>query len=76
MIFASGINSCSNSRRFGAVSTLTWAAPVRLPPGRLRLTTRPVRTGSPPIANTIGIVCVAGFAAMAAGVVAARIRLT
>ena len=33
--------------------------PVRLPPGRLRLTTRPSRTGSTPTRKTIGIVDVA-----------------
>ncbi len=59
-----------------AISTLIWAAPVRLPPGRLRLSTSPVRTGSPPIAKTIGIVVVAGFAATAAGVAAATITFT
>ena len=41
---------------------------MTLPPGRLRLLTSPVATGSPPIANTIGIVVVAAFAASAAGV--------
>jgi len=30
--------------------------PVALPPGRLKLATRPSATGSPPIPNTIGIV--------------------
>ena len=39
-----------------------------LPPGRLRLVTSPGAIGSPPIANTIGIVVVAAFAANAAGV--------
>jgi hypothetical protein len=43
-------------------------APVTLPPGRLRLPTRPNATGSLPIANTIGIVVVAAFAASAEGV--------
>ena len=37
--------------------------PVRLPPGRARLATRPAPTGSPTIATTIGIVEVAFFAA-------------
>ena len=37
--------------------------PVTLPPGRLRLATRPSLTGSPPRAKTIGIVAVAAFAA-------------
>src|SRR5262249_23475838 len=37
--------------------------PVRLPPGRARLATRPVATGSPGSAKTIGIIVVACFAA-------------
>ena len=39
--------------------------PVRLPPGELRLFTRPNRTGSDPMANTTGIVVVAACAARA-----------
>src|SRR5215471_6396998 len=39
-----------------------------LPPGRLRLATNPGAIGSPPIANTMGVVVVAAFAASAAGV--------
>jgi hypothetical protein len=35
--------------------------PVRLPPGRLRLATRPNSTGSRPTKKTIGIVEVSGF---------------
>ena len=41
--------------------------PVRLPPGRARLATRPASTGSPPPMKTIGIVEVALFAASTAG---------
>jgi hypothetical protein len=37
--------------------------PVTLPPGRLRLATRPILTGSSPVAKTTGIVVVAAFAA-------------
>ena len=37
--------------------------PVTLPPGRARLATRPVPTGSPATANTIGMSDVARFAA-------------
>src|SRR5262245_14491126 len=37
--------------------------PVRLPPGRARLATRPVATGSPGSAKTIGMIVVACFAA-------------
>src|SRR5262249_36282271 len=39
--------------------------PVTLPPGRLRLATRPSLTGSPPVVKTIGIVVVAALAAIA-----------
>jgi hypothetical protein len=39
--------------------------PVTLPPGRLRLATRPVLTGSTPVTATIGIVEVAVLAACA-----------
>src|SRR6516164_5458767 len=38
-----------------------------LPPGRLRLLTRPPLIGSPPIEKTIGMVVVAAFAASADG---------
>ena len=44
--------------------------PVTLPPGRLRLATRPCLTGSAPLAKTIGIVVVAALAASAAQPVA------
>ena len=46
--------------------------PVRLPPGRARLATRPAATGSLPPRKTIGIVEVALFAASAEGVAARR----
>jgi hypothetical protein len=41
--------------------------PVTLPPGRLRLSTRPAVIGSPPISKAIGIVEVARLAASAEG---------
>ena len=41
--------------------------PVRLPPGRARLATRPSLTGSSPTPKTIGIVVVAALAASARG---------
>ena len=41
MTLAVGSSSCSNSSRFGATSTFAWVTPVTLPPGRLRLATRP-----------------------------------
>jgi len=40
--------------------------PVRLPPGRAILVTKPSATGSPPSWETMGIVKVALFAASAA----------
>ena len=40
--------------------------PVTLPPGRLRLATRPASTGSSPMLKTIGMVVVAALAASAA----------
>jgi hypothetical protein len=43
---ALGITSRSNCNRFGTRSTFKMAMPVRLPPGRLRLATRPDATGS------------------------------
>jgi hypothetical protein len=39
--------------------------PVTLPPGRLKLETRPSLTGSPPVVKTIGMVAVADLAASA-----------
>src|ERR1700730_171245 len=62
---APGTSSESISTRLGDRSRLL--TPVRLPPGRARLATRPNPTGSPP-EKTIGIVEVAPFAATAGGV--------
>jgi hypothetical protein len=45
-----------------------FARPVTLPPGRARLATRPVPTGSDTAANTIGMTAVACFAARVGGV--------
>ena len=42
--------------------------PVTLPPGRLRLATRPSLTGSPPVTKTIGIVVFAALTAIAEAV--------
>jgi hypothetical protein len=50
---------------FRVKSVVKKVAPVMLPPGRLKLTMRPSLTGSIPIANTIGMVVVADFAAKA-----------
>src|SRR5258708_2893508 len=63
---ALGTSSRSTPNRF-APSVLTInVTPVTLPPGRLRLETRPRSTGSAPVANTIGMVVVAALAATAA----------
>jgi len=55
--------------------------PVRLPPGRAKLATKPAGTGSVPAVKTIGIVEVAPFAANAAAgpplaVIRSTLRLT
>ena len=63
MIVAVGTSSCSSSSRFGPTSTFKLVMPVMLPPGRLRLATSPILTGSAPTAKTIGIVAVAALAA-------------
>ena len=68
MMVVAGSSSRSTSSRFGASSTFNVVTPVRLPPGRLRLATRPTSTGSVPSMKTIGIVVVAAFAASAAEV--------
>ena len=41
--------------RFASMRLVIRVTPVTLPPGRLKLSTRPALTGSPPIPNTIGI---------------------
>src|SRR5262245_59531175 len=54
-----GTTSRKSSSRLPARS-LCWSdRPVTLPPGRARLTTRPVLTGSPAPARTIGMTCFA-----------------
>src|SRR5262245_35866034 len=52
---ACGSRSRVSSRRFTAISAATKLAPVRFAPGRLRLATRPLVTGSAPLVKTIGI---------------------
>ena len=51
--------------RFATSSALSKVAPVMFPPGRLKLATRPIATGSAALMKTIGIVVVADFAANA-----------
>ena len=60
-----GTSSDSSSSRLGVSSAARLLKPVRLPPGRARLATRPAPTGSPTPVKTIGIVEVAFFAASA-----------
>src|SRR5215471_5883187 len=64
-----GTSSCNSSSRF-APSRLPPknVTPVRFPPGRLRLATRPIFTGSSPTTNTIGTVGSATLTASNAGV--------
>ena len=59
---APGCNSCNNPSCFAPSSATTNVTPVTLPPGRLRLATRPSLSGSPPPWKTIGIVVVAALA--------------
>src|SRR5215472_13531811 len=71
-----GIVARSSSSRFGPICAVKLVTPVRLPPGRARLATSPIATGSPPTKNTIGIVVVAALAASTAGVAGAAITVT
>src|SRR6516165_6203881 len=75
-IFALGTSSRSNSSRFAPSEVTRKVTPVTLPPGRLRLETRPISTGSAPVAKTIGMVLVAALAATAAGGASATITAT
>ena len=58
-----GTDAWSSSNRFGASATVTMLIPVMLPPGRLKLGTKPKSTGSPALTNTTGMVDVAALAA-------------
>ena len=62
---AAGTSSRRSSSRFAANSALKKLTPVRLPPGRARLATRPSLTGSSATMKTMGIVVVAALAANA-----------
>src|SRR5262249_28020793 len=72
---ALGSNSCKSPQCFAAVA-IRKVTPVMLPPGRLKLPTRPSLTGSPPLTKTIGMVAVAALAAIAEGVSCAAITAT
>ncbi len=58
-----GTTSRKSSSRLAARSVCCIDRPVTLPPGRARLATRPVPTGSPAAAKTIGMTDVACMAA-------------
>src|SRR6516162_3762508 len=58
-----GTTSRKSSRRLPARSRLWFDRPVTLPPGRARLAIRPVPTGSPAPAKTMGMTDVASMAA-------------
>src|SRR5262249_50719687 len=64
-IVALGTSSCSSPSRLGPSSAANQLTPVTLPPGRLRLATRPRLTGSSLLVKTIGIVLVAAMATSA-----------
>ena len=67
-----GTSSRKSPSRFGSIRLDRSVTPVTLPPGRLKLATKPWLTGSPPIPKTIGIVAVARLAASERGVAANR----
>ena len=69
--FAVGTTSLSSASRLAASSPLSVEIPVTFPPGRARLDTNPIATGSPTSAITIGICLVAWIAARAPGVLMA-----
>src|SRR6516165_8910372 len=67
MAAAFGMSSCISCSRLVTAASPNMVIPVTLPPGRLRLATRPSLTGSPLAVNTIGIVWVAALAACGEG---------
>src|SRR5215472_895346 len=67
---ALGSSSCNSPSRLVPSSAFMEVMPVALPPGRLRLATRPISTGSAPMPKTIGTVVVTVLAASVAGVLA------
>src|SRR5262249_39746953 len=58
-----GTSSRKSSSLLPARSSANVARPVALPPGCAKLETNPVATGSPAVANTIGMADVACFSA-------------
>src|SRR5215472_15625250 len=73
MVLALGTTSCSSSSRFDATSVFKDVMPVTLPPGRLKLATRPTATGLVAVLKTIGMVVVAALAASAEAMSGARL---
>ena len=71
-----GTTSFRSSMRLRSSSGPRPAWPVMFPPGRAKLATKPARTGSLSVLNTIGIVAVASFAACAEGADEAKITST
>ena len=71
-----GMSSRASSTLLPATSAPPLDCPVTLPPGLARLSTRPVATGSPAPAITIGMSRVACFAANADGVKNVTMRST
>ena len=61
-----GTTARNSSIRLAAISVVCSDRPVTLAPGRAELATRPLPTGSPVSANTIGMTDVAFFAAAGA----------
>ena len=65
---ALGSSSSISPSRLAASSELSEVIPVTLPPGRLKLVTSPISTGSVPTLKTTGIDMVAALAASAVDV--------
>jgi hypothetical protein len=64
-VVADGTTSRSSSRRLADSVLEKRVMPVALPPGRLKLLTRPKVTGSDPTVNTTGVMALAAIAARA-----------
>lgn len=71
MRFAPGTSSLRSDIRFAASAPVMFETPVASPPGRARLGTKPLPTGSPTMVKTIGMSLVAWIAARAPGVLIA-----
>src|SRR5262249_13072393 len=63
-----GPNSCNRPNCLAASPPNREVTPVAFPPGRLKLVTSPLVTGSSPVKKTIGILVAACLAMRAAGV--------